>query len=115
MVVGDPAGMRQLADRLVKDAEQLGDAARAAGRAVTGMDASGEWADACRVVVKTQARQLTVAADRLRELARTLRRSATEVEEALEAERRREQAAARAAEEARRAAVQRAMRAQQQR
>lgn len=114
MVVGDPAGMRALADRLAKDADQLRDTTRRVTKAVGSMDASGEWADACTTVVRARAKQFSDAGARLDGLAATLRRSATEVEAEREAERRRQEAAAAAQEAARRAAVLRAQKAQQQ-
>lgn len=105
VVVGDPAGMRALADRLAKDASQLRDAAGDVTKIVRGMDASGEWAEACRVIVEARAKQFGNAGARLDGLATTLRHSATEVEAAIEAERRRLEAAAQALEAARRAAA----------
>jgi hypothetical protein len=103
--------MRVLADRLAKDADQLRDTARRVTKAIGGMDASGEWADACDSVVRAWAKQFGNAGTRLDGLAATLRRSATEVEAEIEAERRRQAEVARLAEEARRAAVLRAQKA----
>lgn len=114
-VVGDPSGMRSLADRLAKDADQLRDTARTVNKAAGRMNASGEWADACKTVVRARAEQFGAAASGLDRLAALLRRSATQVEAEREAERQRQLAAARAAEEARRAAVQRAQQQQQRR
>lgn len=115
MVVGDPAGMRALANRLAKDADQL----RGVGKAVKGAwskaDAAGEWADACTVVVGADAGVFTAVAGRLDNLAATLRRSASDVAEQVALEERQRHAAlteqarqAAAAELARHAAAARA-------
>lgn len=89
--------MRALATRLAKDAGQLRDAAGDVKSAVHGMDASGEWADDCKIVVQARAKQFGDAAARFDGLASLLRNSATQVEAAIEAERRRIEAAAAAA------------------
>lgn len=101
-VIGDPAGMRALADRLVKDASQLRSARSKVKSSWKKIDMRGGFADAAGPVLRAHADRFEVAADHLDAAAKALRRSATEVEVAREAERRRAAAAAAEAERIRR-------------
>ena len=105
MVVGDPAGMRDAADRLAKYADRLRDFPSRYTKAFGKADMSGPWADNIEIVLKARVKGFASAADRLDAAAKALRTSATQVQAAIDAERRREELAAAAAEAARREAA----------
>lgn len=87
--IGDPAGMRDLADRLAKDADQL---RRGRGKIRSAWDdvkATGPWIEACATKLDPAAAQFSSAAEQLDGLVKLLRRSADDVEDQIEAERRR--------------------------
>lgn len=104
-VVGDPEGMRHLADRFAKDADQLRHAAHRVKKAWSKADGAGPWFREQGAALAAQEAVFKSAGERLDSLAGTIRRAATEVEHQIEAERQREKAAAAAAEEARRVAA----------
>lgn len=89
MVVGDPAGMRALADRFDKDAEQLRRAKREIGNAWRTVDGTGPWHRRAGSTISGGTAAFAAAAQRLEGLAGELRTSARNVEAAIEAERRR--------------------------
>lgn len=106
MVVGDPAGMRALADALAKDADQLGNAAHDAKKAWSRADASGPWAHDVGVLVDAHSSRFKDAATELKALVRLLRSSADDVERQIAAEQAREAAEQRQQAEAARQAKQ---------
>src|SRR5438105_4788084 len=85
-VVGDPDGMRALADQLSSAAGRLRETGHDVKHAMSKADASGEWFDDCEIVVKANATGFSTAADELDALVKLLRRSATEVEQEKAAE-----------------------------
>jgi hypothetical protein len=89
MIVGDPYAMRGLADRLSADASRLRDAQGGLQRAWGDSHVGGPWGDELGFVVSARGKQYAAAADKLDAAVKTLRSSATQVEDAIEAERRR--------------------------
>ncbi|MCU1589793.1 MAG: hypothetical protein JWP11_1049 [Frankiales bacterium] len=109
MVVGDPEGMRHLADRFAKDASQLRHASDRVGDAWAKADGSGPWFDDIGFMLKADAKVFRSAGERLDALALTIRKAASTVEHEMEAERQRAARAAQA-EEARHIAAAKAAR-----
>lgn len=87
--IGDPAGMRDLADRLAKDADQLRRGRGKVCSAWSEVNSQGPWIDACRSWLDPAAEVFSGAANELDGLVKLLRRSADDVEDQIEAERRR--------------------------
>ncbi|MEJ7707556.1 MAG: hypothetical protein WKF82_09995 [Nocardioidaceae bacterium] len=80
-VIGDPAGMRAAAAQLRWRAERLGLLAGQVDQAVASMTFSGPAADLWRPAVADQSARVRASMARLEQLAETLLREATIVEE----------------------------------
>jgi hypothetical protein len=101
-VVGDPGGMRALADKLVGSADKLRATRKSVLKRWDKVDMRGPYADAAGPIIKAYSEGFNTAASQLDAAAKTLRSSATKVEAEQEAERRRIAAAAAEAERKRR-------------
>ena len=84
-----------------KDADQLRRAKGAVKMAWSKVEISGELADQCQAAIRVNGEGFSNAAEILDGLAKTVRASATEVEDKIEAERRRRERVEREAEAAR--------------
>jgi len=80
-VVGDPAGMRALASTLRSTASQIGQVESSIGSAVAGMTFEGPAGTRFRGRARGVGRAARSAAGRLEDVAATLERSATQVEQ----------------------------------
>lgn len=98
-IVGDPKGMRALADQLVGYASTLRGTKSDTGKAFTKVEMAGPFADQCVAALDYGGAGFNKAADILDGVAKTLRSSATEVEDRIDAERRRRERLAREAAE----------------
>lgn len=99
-IVGDPAGMRALADQLVAYAGVLGTAKSDVKKGYGKADMAGPLADLCQESLRYSGAGFGTASDILDAVAKNLRSAADTVEDQIEAERRRRERAAREAEEA---------------
>lgn len=88
-IVGDPAGMRSLADQLVTRASSLREASASMKKKWSNVKFKGPFATTVNAVLKAQWSQWGVAADGLDAAAKLLRSSADDVQDKIDAARRR--------------------------